>query len=109
MYYFDKPFSIPFVSTSPPPFFARQLQQAIGGVEGKSGFACSIFSRHGAPEGPQSTRTYCLILRQKTAPASMKESAADSNAVVNAVMGGGERPRHILEGIDRDVCTPVRL
>jgi Mn-containing catalase len=35
----------------------------------------------------------------ENAPATLQESAASASPLVNAVMGGGERPRHAVEGM----------
>jgi Mn-containing catalase len=40
-----------------------------------------------------------VALNLETAPATLQESAVQSSSLVSAVMGGGERPRHTVEGM----------
>jgi Mn-containing catalase len=40
-----------------------------------------------------------VALNLENAPASLQESAIQSSSLVSAVVGGGERPRHMVEGM----------
>jgi Mn-containing catalase len=40
-----------------------------------------------------------VALNLENAPLSLQETAAESSPLMNAVMGGGERPRHAIEGM----------
>jgi Mn-containing catalase len=115
MYYFDKRLQYPVEVTSPDPIFARQLQQAIGGVEGEIRVCLQYFFQAWGARGPAKYRDILLntateeishiemlatavALNLEAAPATLQESAISANLVVGAVMGG-ERPRHIIEGM----------
>jgi Mn-containing catalase len=115
MYYFDKRLQYPVEVGSPDPIFARQLQQAIGGVEGEIRVCLQYFFQAWGARGPAKYRDVLLntateeishiemlatavALNLETAPATLQESAASANPVVGAVMGG-ERPRHVVEGM----------
>jgi Mn-containing catalase len=116
MYYFDKRLQYPVEVTNPDPLFARQLQQAIGGVEGEIRVCLQYFFQAWGARGPAKYRDILLntateeishiemlatavALNLENAPASLQESAVAANPVVSAVMGAGERPRHIVEGM----------
>ncbi|TCP32900.1 manganese catalase family protein [Sphingomonas sp. BK235] len=115
MYYHDKRLQYPVQVTEPDPAFARMLQQAIGGVEGEIRVCMQYFFQawgnraptpkyrdmllHTATEeiGHIEMLATAVALNLDKAPASLQaEGAADS--IVGAVMGG-ERPRHIIEGL----------
>jgi len=115
MYYFDKRLQYPVEVASPDPLFARQLQQAIGGVEGEIRVCLQYFFQAWGARGPAKYRDILLntateeishiemlatavALNLETAPATLQESAATANPIVGAVMGG-ERPRHVVEGM----------
>jgi Mn-containing catalase len=115
MYYFDKRLQYPVEVTSPDPIFARQLQQAIGGVEGEIRVCLQYFFQAWGARGPAKYRDILLntateeishiemlatavAMNLETAPATLQESSVSGNPIVGAVMGG-ERPRHVIEGM----------
>jgi Mn-containing catalase len=117
MYLHDKRLQFPVRVDNPDPLFARQLQQAIGGVEGEIRVCLQYFFQAWGARGP-TTKYRDMLLHTATeeighiemlatavalnlegAPATLQESVAAANPVVNAVMGGGERPRHMVEGM----------
>jgi len=116
MYYFDKRLQYPVAVETPDPIFARQLQQAIGGVEGEIRVCLQYFFQAWGARGPAKYRDVLLntateeishiemlatavALNLENAPATMQETALQGNPVVGAVMQGGERPRHVIEGM----------
>lgn len=116
MYFFDKHLQYPVKVETPDPLFARQLQQAIGGVEGEIRVCLQYFFQAWGARGPTTKYRDMLLhtateeighiemlatavaLNLETAPLSLQESAVEANPVVSAVMGG-ERPRHVVEGM----------
>jgi Mn-containing catalase len=116
MYFHDKRLQYPVKVTTPDPLFARQLQQAIGGVEGEIRVCLQYFFQAWGNRSPNSKYRDMLLhtateeighiemlatavaLNLETAPLTLQETAAAANPVVNAVMGG-ERPRHVVEGM----------
>lgn len=116
MYFHDKRLQYPVKVTTPDPLFARQLQQAIGGVEGEIRVCLQYFFQAWGARGPNTKYRDMLLhtateeighiemlatavaLNLEEAPLSLQETAAAANPVVNAVMGG-ERPRHVVEGM----------
>jgi manganese catalase len=116
MYYFDKRLQYPVKVEKPDPIFARQLQQAIGGVEGEIRVCLQYFFQAWGSRGPTKYRDVLLntateeishiemlatavALNLQDAPATMQETSMQANPVVGAVMSGGERPRHVVEGM----------
>ena len=116
MYYFDKRLQYPVRVEKPDPIFARQLQQAIGGVEGEIRVCLQYFFQAWGARGPAKYRDILLntateeishiemlatavALNLENAPATMQETSLQANPVVGAVMNGGERPRHVIEGM----------
>jgi Mn-containing catalase len=117
MYFHDKRLQWPVAVESPDPLFARQLQQAIGGVEGEIRVCMQYFFQGWGARGPTTKYRDMLLhtateeighiemlatavaLNLETAPATLQETAAAAHPVLNAVMGGGERPRHAVEGM----------
>lgn len=116
MYYHDKRLQWPVTVDSPDPLFARQLQQAIGGIEGEIRVCMQYFFQGWGARGP-TTKYRDMLLHTATeeighiemlatavalnldqAPLTLQETAAAANPLVNAVMGG-ERPRHVVEGM----------
>jgi Mn-containing catalase len=116
VYYHDKRLQYPVRVETPDPLFARQLQQAIGGIEGEIRVCLQYFFQAWGARGPN-TKYRDMLLHTATeeighiemlatavamnleeAPLSLQETAAEANPVVNAVMGG-ERPRHMVEGM----------
>ncbi|MFC3125296.1 manganese catalase family protein [Pseudoroseomonas globiformis] len=116
MYFHDKRLQYPVRVEAPDPLFARQLQQAIGGVEGEIRVCLQYFFQAWGARGPNNKWRDMLLhtateeighiemlatavaMNLEEAPLSLQESAAEANPVVNAVMGG-ERPRHVVEGM----------
>jgi Mn-containing catalase len=116
MYYCDKRLQYPVRVEKPDPLFARQLQQAIGGVEGEIRVCMQYFFQAWGARGPTtkfrdmllSTATeeighiemlaHAVALNLEGAPASMQESAAMTNSVVKTVMSG-ENTATLMAGI----------
>src|SRR3569833_1843350 len=115
MYYFDKRLQYPVRVEKPDPIFARQLQQAIGGVEGEIRVCLQYFFQAWGARGPAKYRDILLntateeishiemlatavALNLEEAPATMQETTMQANPNDNAVMIGGERPRQDNEG-----------
>src|ERR1700712_360248 len=117
MYFMDKRLQWPVRVETPNPLYARQLQQAIGGVEGEIRVCMQYFFQAWGARGPTTKYKDALLhtateeighiemlatavaLNLENAPMSLQESAAEASPVLNAVMGGGERPRHAVEGM----------
>jgi Mn-containing catalase len=117
MYYHDKRLQWPVRVENPDPLFARQLQQAIGGVEGEIRVCMQYFFQAWGARGPTTKYRDMLLhtateeighiemlatavaLNLENAPLTLQESAAQASPIMNAVMGGGERPRHAVEGM----------
>jgi Mn-containing catalase len=117
MYYHDTRLQYPVRVNTPDPLFARQLQQAIGGIEGEIRVFLQYFFQAWGARGPSNKYRDMLLhtateeighiemlatavaLNLETAPATLQESAVQSSSLVSAVMGGGERPRHMVEGM----------
>src|SRR3569833_353165 len=102
MYYFDKRLQYPVRVEQPDPLFARQLQQAIGGIEGEIRVCMQYFFQAWGARGP-TTKYRDMLLNTATeeighiemlatavalnlegAPASMQETAAEAHPIVNA-------------------------
>ena len=115
MYFFDKRLQYPVRVETPDPLFARMLQQAIGGIEGEIRVCMQYFFQAWGARGP-TTKYRDMLLNTATeeighiemlatavamnlenAPTSLQEQAA--SGLVGAVMGGAERPRHMVEGM----------
>src|SRR5437868_2593029 len=60
MYYFDKRLQYPVKVEKPDPIFARQLQQAIGGVEGEIRVCLQYFFQAWGARGPAKYRDVLL-------------------------------------------------
>jgi Mn-containing catalase len=117
MYYHDKRLQYPVQVNNPDPLFARQLQQAIGGIEGEIRVCLQYFFQAWGARGPSNKYRDMLLhtateeighiemlatavaLNLENAPATLQETAVQSSSVVSAIMGGGERPRHMVEGM----------
>jgi Mn-containing catalase len=116
MYFHDKRLQYPVKVEAPDPLFARQLQQAIGGIEGEIRVCLQYFFQAWGARGPSSKYRDMLLhtateeighiemlatavaLNLDEAPLTLQETAAAAHPIVNAVMGG-ERPRHAVEGM----------
>jgi len=116
MYFFDKRLQYPVRVDTPDPLFARQLQQAIGGIEGEIRVCMQYFFQAWGARGP-TTKYRDMLLNTATeeighiemlatavamnlegAPTSIQDSAAATNSVVKAVMGG-ENTATLLAGM----------
>ena len=115
MYYHDKRLQYSVEVTKPDPQFARMLQQAIGGVEGEIRVCMQYFFQAWGNRAPTPKYRDMLLntateeighiemlatavaLNLDKAPASLQEEGA-ADGIVGAVMGG-ERPRHVVEGL----------
>jgi len=93
------------------------LQQAIGGIEGEIRVCLQYFFQAWGARGPSNKYRDMLLhtateeighiemlatavaLNLESAPATLQETAVESSALLGAVMGGGERPRHTVEGM----------
>jgi Mn-containing catalase len=116
MYFHDKRLQFPVRVETPDPLFARQLQQAIGGVEGEIRVCLQYFFQawgnrsptpkyrdmllHTATEeiGHIEMLATAVAMNLEQAPLTLQETAAQASPVVSAIMGG-ERPRHMVEGM----------
>lgn len=117
MFYHDKRLQYPVRVENPDPLYARQLQQAIGGIEGEIRVCLQYFFQAWGARAPNNKYRDMLLntateeighiemlatavaLNLENAPLSLQETAAESSPLMNAVMGGGERPRHAIEGM----------
>ena len=117
MYYHDKRLQYPVTVSKPDPRFARMLQQAIGGVEGEIRVCMQYFFQAWGNRAPTTKYRDMLLhtateeighiemlatavaLNLENAPATLQETTAQANPIVGAVMSGGERPRHVVEGM----------
>ncbi|MBE7209685.1 MAG: manganese catalase family protein [Gluconacetobacter diazotrophicus] len=115
MYYLDKRLQYPVKVEKPDPFFARQLQQAIGGIEGEIRVCMQYFFQAWGSRGPDPKYRDMLLhtateelghiemlatavaLNLEGAPASAQETAS-KDGVVGAIMGGGSA-RATMEGM----------
>lgn len=117
MYYHEKRLQFPVRVERPDPLFARQLQQAIGGIEGEIRVCMQYFFQawgargvnakyrdmllHTATEelGHIEMLATAVAMNLQEAPVSAQETASVTSGVVGSIIGGGERPRHMLEGM----------
>lgn len=115
MLYHDKRLQYPVKVDTPDPIFARQLQQAIGGIEGEIRVCLQYFFQAWGAHAPSNKYRDLLLhtateemghvemlatavaLNLEKAPLSVQEEGA-TDKVVGAVMGG-ENPRQTLEGM----------
>src|ERR1700710_200835 len=106
MYFFDKRLQYPVRVNTPYPLFARQLQQAFGGIEGEIRVCLQYFFQawgnrapnpkyrdmllHTATEeiGHIEMLATAVALNLEGAPTTLQETAAEAHRVVNAVLGG---------------------
>src|SRR3978361_834353 len=111
MYFFDKRLQYPVRVDAPDPIFARQLQQAIGGVEGEIRVCMQYFFQAWGCRGPVKYRDMLLntgtdkvrhirmpahdvALNLEKAPVSLQEEIA-ADPIAGSVLSGMD-PRHIL-------------
>ncbi|WP_237477836.1 manganese catalase family protein [Lichenibacterium dinghuense] len=115
MYYFDKRLQWPVKVEKPDPLFARQLQQAIGGVEGEIRVCMQYFFQAWGARGP-TTKYRDMLLHTATeeighiemlatavalnldkAPVTEQEAGA-ADGIVGSIMGGGDT-KGVIEGM----------
>lgn len=115
MLYHDRRLQYPVRVETPDPLFARQLQQAIGGIEGEIRVCLQYFFQAWGSHAPNNKFRDLLLntateemghvemlatavaLNLQKAPLSLQEESA-GDSVVGAVMGG-ENTRQVLEGM----------
>jgi Mn-containing catalase len=115
MFYHDKRLQYPVRCETPDPLFARQLQQAIGGIEGEIRVCLQYMFQAWGARAPNNKYRDLLLntateeighiemlatavaLNLEKAPLSAQEDGA-ADAVVGAVMGG-ESARSCIEGM----------
>jgi len=115
MLYHDKRLQYPVRVETPDPVFARQLQQAIGGIEGEIRVCMQYFFQAWGARGPNPKYRDMLLhtateemghiemlatavaMNLETAPATAQETAA-KDGIVGAVMGG-KGARETMEGM----------
>ena len=115
MYYHDKRLQYPVRVETPDPIFARQLQQAIGGIEGEIRVCMQYFFQAWGSRGPNPKYRDMLLhtateemghiemlatavaLNLEKAPASAQETAS-KDGIVGAIMGG-KSGREAMEGM----------
>ena len=112
MFYHDGKLQYPVRVDSPSPFFARMLQQALGGVEGEIRVCMQYMFQSFGSRGPLKYKHMLLetgteemahiemlctaiALNLEGASSGEQEVAASANPVVKAIMGG-MNPRHYL-------------
>jgi Mn-containing catalase len=123
MYYMDKRLQYPVRVETPDPLFARQLQQAIGGIEGEIRVCMQYFFQAWGARGPTPKYREMLLntateelghiemlatavaLNLEKAPAGEQEAGAASSAVVAAVMGGGDSKATLAGMLQRHVLS----
>lgn len=116
MYFHDKRLQYPVRVETPDPLFARQLQQAIGGIEGELRVCLQYFFQAWGARSPNTKYRDMLLntateeighiemlatavaLNLEHAPLTLQETAAEASPMLSAVKGG-ERPRHLVEGM----------
>lgn len=122
MYYFDKRLQWPVKVEKPDPLFARQLQQAIGGVEGEIRVCMQYFFQAWGARGP-TTKYRDMLLHTATeeighiemlatavalnldkAPVTEQEAGA-ADSLVGSIMGGGDTKGVINGMLQRHVLS----
>ena len=116
MLFHDKRLQYPVKVESPDPVYARMLQQAIGGIEGEIRVCMQYFfqawgSRSPTPKyrdmllhtateemGHIEMLATAVAMNLERAPTKLQEAGV-KDALVGAVMSGGENPRHVVEGM----------
>ncbi len=123
MYYMDKRLQYPVRVETPDPLFARQLQQAIGGIEGEIRVCMQYFFQAWGARGPNPKYREMLLntateelghiemlatavaLNLEKAPAGEQEAGAASSGVVAAVMGGGDSKTVLAGMLQRHILS----
>ena len=122
MFFNDKRLQYPVKVEAPDPLFARQLQQAIGGIEGEIRVCMQYFFQAWGARGPTTKYRDMLLntateelghiemlatavaLNLETAPVSEQEDAA-SDGIVASIMGGGDTKGVIGAMLQRHVLS----
>ncbi len=123
MYFFDKRLQYPVKVEAPDPLFARQLQQAIGGIEGEIRVCMQYFFQAWGARGPTTKYRDMLIntateelghiemlatavaLNLESAPVSEQEAAVAGDGIVASIMGGGDTKGVIGGMLQRHVLS----
>jgi len=113
VFYHDNELQYEVEVEEPDPYFAKMLQQAIGGVEGEMRVALQyMFQAFGQPKERQEYRNLLMETAAEElghiemlatavsknlqgAPDEMRREARENDAVIDAMMGGGQ-PRQAL-------------
>jgi Mn-containing catalase len=113
VFYHDNELQYEVEVEDPDPYFAKMLQQAIGGVEGEMRVALQyMFQAFGVPKQKQEYRNLLMETAAEElghiemlatavsknlqgAPAEMREEARENDAVIDAMLKGGQ-PRQAL-------------
>ena len=122
MFYFDKRLQYPVRVETPDPLFARQLQQAIGGIEGEIRVCMQYFFQAWGARGP-TTKYRDMLLNTATeeighiemlatavalnldkAPVTEQENAA-ADGIVGSILGGGDTKGVIGALLQRHVLS----
>ena len=122
MYYVDKRLQYPVKVETPDPLFARQLQQAIGGIEGEIRVCMQYFFQAWGARGPTTKYRDMLLhtateelghiemlatavaLNLEAAPVSEQEAGA-ADGLVGAIMGGGDGKAVLAGMLQRHVLS----
>ena len=116
MFYTDGKLQYRVRVDKPNPIFARQLQQAIGGVEGEIRVAMQYLFQAWGQRGPKKYRDMILAtgteelahiemlatavaLNLEGAPNELKDSITGSDGVVNAIVGGMNARHYLSAGL----------
>jgi Mn-containing catalase len=123
MFFFDKRLQYPVRVETPDPLFARQLQQAIGGIEGEIRVCMQYFFQAWGARGPTTKYRDVLLntateeighiemlatavaLNLETAPVSEQEAAVAGDGIVASIMGGGDTKGVIGGMLQRHVLS----
>ncbi len=121
MFYHDKKLQYKVRVEKPNPYFAKMLQQAIGGIEGEIRVCLQYMFQAWGARGPKKYRDMLLetgteemshiemlatavALNLEGAPNLLKDQMAETNPLVAGIMGGAD-PRHILSsGLSAMAC-----
>ena len=122
MYFNDKRLQYPVKVETPDPLFARQLQQAIGGIEGEIRVCMQYFFQAWGARGPTTKYRDMLLhtateelghiemlatavaLNLETAPVTEQEDAM-GDGIVASIMGGGDTKGVIGGMLQRHVLS----
>jgi Mn-containing catalase len=116
MFYQDGKLQYPVRVESPNPYFAKQLQQAIGGVEGEIRVMLQYFFQAFGMRGPVKYRDMLMetateeiahvemlatavALNLEGAPMDLQQAVASSNGAAAAIMGGMDPRQYLSAGL----------